>query len=112
FRLIRDLKTRGLAIIYISHRLEELNEIADQLTILRDGQAVYTGQWGAISTDEVIRHMAGRELKEIFPPRHAQIKGAALRVQGLTRAPKFENVSFEAHAGEVVGIAGLAGAGR
>ncbi len=112
FRLIRDLKKRGLAVIYISHRLEELNEIADQLTILRDGQVVYTGQWGAITTDEMIRHMAGRELKEIFPPRHAQIKGVALRVQSLTRLPKFENVSFEARAGEVLGIAGLAGAGR
>jgi ribose transport system ATP-binding protein len=112
FRLIRDLKARGLAVIYISHRLEELNEIADQLTILRDGQGVYTGRWGEITTDEMIRHMAGRELKEIFPPRHAQINGVALRVQSLTRAPKFENISFEARAGEVVGIAGLAGAGR
>src|SRR5207249_1650474 len=97
---------------YISHRLEELNEIADQLTILRDGCVVYTGQWGAITTDEMIRHMAGRELKEIFPPRHAQIKETRLRVQNLSHPPKFENVSFEARAGEVLGIAGLAGAGR
>lgn len=112
FRLIRDLKSRGLAVIYISHRLEELPEIADHLTILRDGRAVYTGRWGEITTDEMIRHMAGRELKEIFPPRNAKIGEAKLRVTGLTRAPKFENVSFEARAGEVVGIAGLAGAGR
>ena len=66
FRLIRDLKSRGLAVIYISHRLEELDEIADQVTILRDGKAVYSGVWGEINTDEVIKHMAGRELKEIF----------------------------------------------
>lgn len=112
FRLIRDLKARGLAVIYISHRLEELDEIADQVTILRDGRAVYSGQWGAISTDEVIRHMAGRELKEIFPPRHARIGDVKLRVTNLSRPPKFENVSFAARAGEVVGIAGLAGAGR
>src|SRR5581483_9609360 len=72
FRIIRDLKSRGLAIIYISHRLEELDEVADKLTILRDGRAVYSGQWGELSTDEIIKHMAGRELKEIFPPRHAK----------------------------------------
>ncbi len=112
FRLIRDLKSRGLAVIYISHRLEELPEIADRLTILRDGRAVYTGPWGEISADEMIRHMAGRELKEIFPPRNAHIGEVKLRVTGLTRTPKFVNVSFEARAGEVLGIAGLAGAGR
>jgi ribose transport system ATP-binding protein len=112
FRLIRDLKSRGLAVIYISHRLEELPEIADRLTILRDGRAVYTGPWGEIGASEMIRHMAGRELKEIFPPRTARIGEIKLRVTNLTRAPKFENVSFEARAGEVVGVAGLAGAGR
>ena len=112
FRLIRDLKARGLAVIYISHRLEELDEIADQVTILRDGREVYSGQWGAISTDEVIKHMAGRELKEIFPPRHATIGEVKLRVSNLSRPPKFEDISLQVHAGEVVGIAGLAGAGR
>src|SRR5262249_3792430 len=112
FRLIRDLKSRGMAVIYISHRLEELPEIADRLTVLRDGRAVYTGPWGEITTDEMIRHMAGRELKEIFPPRASSVGEVKLRVTNLTRAPKFENVSFEARAGEVVGVAGLAGAGR
>jgi ribose transport system ATP-binding protein len=112
FRLIRDLKSRGLAIIYISHRLEELPEIADWLTILRDGRAVYTGKWGEITTDELIRHMAGRELKEIFPRRNAKIGETLISVKHISRPPKFEDVSFEARAGEVVGIAGLAGAGR
>src|SRR5262245_10953793 len=112
FRLIRDLKSRGLAVVYISHRLEELPEIADQLTVLRDGRTVYTGPWGEIGADEMIRHMAGRELKEIFPPRTRGVGEVKLRVTRLTRAPKFENVSFEARAGEVVGVAGLAGAGR
>ncbi|HEX6626119.1 MAG TPA: sugar ABC transporter ATP-binding protein [Pyrinomonadaceae bacterium] len=112
FRLIRDLKARGLAVIYISHRLEELERIADRLTILRDGRAVYAGKWGELSRDEIIRHMAGRELKEIFPPRSAEVGGALLRVERLTRAGKFEGVSFEARAGEVLGLAGLAGAGR
>src|SRR5262249_61991694 len=96
FRLIRDLKSRGLAVVYISHRLEELPEVADRLTVLRDGRAVYTGPWGEIGADEMIRHMAGRELKEIFPPRTRGVGEVKLRVTGLTRAPKFENVSFEA----------------
>jgi ABC-type sugar transport system ATPase subunit len=112
FRLIRDLKAKGLAIIYISHRLEELDAIADRVTILRDGQAVYSDAWGKLSMDEVIRYMAGRELKEIFPPRHSQSGETRLRVEHLTLAGKFEDVTFEVHAGEVVGIAGLAGAGR
>jgi ABC-type sugar transport system ATPase subunit len=112
FRLICDLKGRGLAIIYISHRLEELNTIADRLTILRDGRVVYEGRWGEISTDEMIRHMAGRELKEIFPSREVKLGEVRLRVEHLTRARAFEDVSFEVRAGEVVGIAGLAGAGR
>jgi ABC-type sugar transport system ATPase subunit len=113
FRLIRGLKSRGLAIIYISHRLEELDFIADRLTVLRDGRAVYSGAWGEISRAEIIRHMAGRELKEIFPPRAAAARAdTRLRVANLSRAGKFRDVSFEVRAGEVIGIAGLAGAGR
>ncbi len=112
FRLIGDLKSRGLAIIYISHRLEELDAIADRVTILRDGQAVYSGAWGELSIDEVIRYMAGRELKEIFPPRQTQVGELRLSVERLTLAGKFAEVTFNVRAGEVVGIAGLAGAGR
>ena len=112
FRLIRELKSRGLAIIYISHRLEELDFIADRLTVLRDGRAVYSGAWGEISRAEIIKHMAGRELKEIFPPRAAAKGATRLRVTNLTRKGKFREVSFAVAAGEVVGIAGLAGAGR
>ena len=112
FRIIRDLKSRGLAIIYISHRLEELEEIADRMTILRDGRAVWSGRWGELTTDEIIRHMAGRELKDIFPPRHSRRGEALLKVNHLSRPGVFENISFEAHAGEVLGLAGLAGAGR
>lgn len=112
FRLIRDLKTRGLAIIYISHRLEELESIADRLTILRDGRAVYSGNWGEISTDAIIRHMAGRELKEIFPQRRIAPGDVRLQVERVSRAGKFEDISFEIRSGEVVGLAGIAGAGR
>jgi ribose transport system ATP-binding protein len=112
FRLIRELKERGLAIIYISHRLEELDFIADRLTVLRDGRAVYSGAWGEISRAEIIRQMAGRELKEIFPLRAAAKGETRLCVANLTRQGKFRDVSFAVAAGEVIGIAGLAGAGR
>jgi len=112
FRLIRELKGRGLAIIYISHRLEELDFIADRLTVLRDGRAVYAGAWGEISRAEIIKHMAGRELKEIFPPRLATKGETRLSVTNLTRQGKFRDVNFAVAAGEVIGIAGLAGAGR
>jgi ABC-type sugar transport system ATPase subunit len=112
FRLIRELKNRGLAIIYISHRLEELDFIADRLTVLRDGRAVYSGAWGEISRSEIIKYMAGRELTEIFPPRTAAKGETRLSVTKLTRTGKFRDISFEVAAGEVVGIAGLAGAGR
>ena len=112
FRLIRKLKSRGLAIIYISHRLEELDFIADRLTVLRDGKAVYTGARGEISRDEIIQHMAGREVKALFPPRNSTKGKPRLLVKKLSRAGKFREVSLEVRAGEVVGIAGLAGAGR
>ncbi len=112
FRLIRRLKASGLAVIYISHRLEELESIADRLTILRDGRAVYTGEWGEIDRAQIIRHMAGRELKEIFPARNSSLGEPLLLVKDLSRAGKFSDISFTVRSGEVVGIAGLAGAGR
>ena len=112
FRLIERLKSRGLAIIYISHRLEELEHIADSLTILRDGRVVHSGSWGSLSTSEIIRHMAGRELKEIFPAREVEAGPVRLRVHQLSRLDKFSEVTFSIRAGEVVGLAGLAGSGR
>ncbi|HXD30381.1 MAG TPA: sugar ABC transporter ATP-binding protein [Pyrinomonadaceae bacterium] len=112
FKLIHRLKARGMAIIYISHRLEELEHITNRLTILRDGRVVYSGRWGELSTGEIIKHMAGRELKEIFPARTAASGSVRLRVQGLARAGKFSDISFSIRSGEIVGLAGLAGAGR
>lgn len=112
FRVIALLKKRGLAIIYISHRLEELDEIADKVTILRDGEAVYSGNWGEISREDAIRHMVGRELTEVFPTRSCKRGQVRLKVRNLSKSPLFSNVSFEAYAGEILGIAGLAGAGR
>src|SRR5262249_10248429 len=84
FRLIRDLKSRGLAVVYISHRVEELPESADGLTVRRGGWAFYAGPGGEIGADEMTRHRAGRELKEIFPPRKRGVGEVKLRVKGLT----------------------------
>ena len=112
FRLIRALKKKGLAIIYISHRLDELSAIADRVTVLRDGRVSYSGQWGEVSTREIIRHMAGREISDIYPSRRAKLSETRLRVEGLCRSGCFSNVTLEARTGEVVGIAGLAGSGR
>src|SRR5258708_8033326 len=107
FRLIRELKGRGLAIICIASRLEELDFIADRWTVLRDGRAVYAGAWGEISRAEIIKHMAGRELKEIFPPRLATKGENRLSVTNLTRQGKFRDVNFSVAAASVIGISGL-----
>jgi ribose transport system ATP-binding protein len=112
FRLIGQFKSQGLGVIYISHRLEELEQIADSLTVLRDGRVVYTGRWGDLSTEQIIHHMVGRKLTEIFPTRNTERGATKLQVEHLTMRGKFDDVTFEARAGEIVGIAGLAGAGR
>jgi ribose transport system ATP-binding protein len=112
FALIRALKGRGTGIIYISHRLEEVFEIADRVTVLRDGRGVGTRQVGETSPGELIRMMVGRELKESIPKRPAPIRSAVLEVRGLTRVGVFDDVSFTVRGGEIVGIGGLVGAGR
>lgn len=115
FAVVRELTAAGVAVIYISHRLEEIREIGDRVTILKDGKTVATGL-DATSTpkSELIRLMTGRAIEYVFPPRQAPDVQAdpLLTVEGLTRAGEFDNVSFEVHPGEVVGIAGLVGAGR
>jgi len=109
---LRDLKTRtGIAVIYISHKLDEVESLADDLTILRDGRCVYSGTAG-LSRREMIRHMVGREMTEVYPSRTAAPQpGTLLEVQGLS-GKGFRNVSFRVAAGEVVGLGGLVGAGR
>jgi ribose transport system ATP-binding protein len=112
FRLIRELKARGVGIIYISHRMEEISEICDRVTVFRDGQYVGTRNVADISREEIIRMMVGRELKESIPKRPAEIGEPVLEVRGLTRRGVFEDISFTVRAGEIVGIGGLVGAGR
>jgi len=112
FQVVHRLKAKGVSIIYISHRLEELHEVADRITILRDGRKMITTPFHAIQMSEIIRHMVGRELSKIFPKKDAQIGEEILRVESLSRSGALHDVSFSLHAGEIVGVAGLVGAGR
>lgn len=112
FEIVRDLRARGLGIIYISHRLEELLRIGDRVTVMRDGRWVATSNVADTSVPEIIRAMVGRELTEQYHKTPAVRDEIALSVQGLTVRDHFTDVSFDVRRGEIVGLAGLVGAGR
>jgi inositol transport system ATP-binding protein len=112
FAIIRDLKAQGVAVIYISHKMEEIFAVSDTITVLRDGKYIQTKPAAALDHTTLIALMVGRELKAMFPERRDQQGEVILSVQGLSRQGKFSNISFEVRAGEVLGIAGLMGAGR
>jgi ribose transport system ATP-binding protein len=112
FALIRRLKGEGVSIIYISHRLEEIFQIADRVTVLRDGRLVATKAVDETDREDIIRMMVGRELKEKIPKTAAEQGDVALEVKGLSRAGSLSNISFQVRRGEILGLAGLVGAGR
>ncbi len=112
FSLIRKMKKQGVAIIYISHRLPEIFEIADSVTILRDGKHISTKPIEQVETASLIKEMVNREIKEIFTRKRNTIGNEILRIENLRRNGVFKNVSFSVREGEVVGMAGLIGAGR
>lgn len=113
FRVIRELRERGVAIIYISHRLDELPVIADRVTVLRDGSTIETRQMAEVNRQELIRLMVGRELSAIFPKREVAQGETVLEVRNLTcREADISDISFSIRAGEILGFAGLVGAGR
>jgi ribose transport system ATP-binding protein len=113
FEIVRGLRARGLAIVYISHRLEEIFEIADQVTVLRDGRVVRRSTTQAVSMDELITLMVGRELHAEMTERHARTFGKPLlEVKGLHAGDRVRGVTFTLAAGEVLGLAGLMGSGR
>jgi inositol transport system ATP-binding protein len=112
FAKIADLKARGTSIIYISHKMDEIFRIADDIAILRDGRVVDLRPRGELDIDKVISMMVGRKLENNFPKRAVPIGEEALRVEGLTSPGVFRNISFSARKGEIVGFAGLMGAGR
>src|SRR5207237_9350197 len=112
FELIRSLQARGVGIIYISHRLEEIFEIAGRVTVFRDGRRIDTLPIGEVKRDDIIRMMVGREMRESIPKRPTERGEPLLTVRGLTRRGTFQEISFTVHRGEVLGIGGLVGAGR
>ncbi len=112
FQIIRELKANDIAVIYISHHLDEVFEIADRITVLRDGQYIDTVPVEELDMDGLIRMMVGRTLDEQFPKEIAATGAERLRVDGLTQAGRLHDITFSVHAGEVLGIAGLVGAGR
>jgi ribose transport system ATP-binding protein len=112
FELIRALRADGVLVLYVSHRLEEVMEIADRVTVIKDGRIVDTRTPAETSPDEIVRQMAGRRLEQVFPPRRPEPGRELLAVDGLARAGVFEDVSLQVRAGEVVGMFGLVGSGR
>jgi len=112
FKTIEKLKAKGVAIIYISHRLEEIMRICDRITIIRDGLNICQLNVSETNTEEIIRYMVGREITEKYPKVKAEIGEEVLRVEHIRAGKAVQDVSFSVRAGEVLGIAGLVGAGR
>jgi inositol transport system ATP-binding protein len=112
FRIICKLKKKGTTIIYISHKMDEILKITDEIVVLRDGKKVGQDLSENLTQDALIRLMVGRSLDRLFPKEHAPIGDVILRVENLTRGKHFRNVSFEVRRGEILGFAGLVGAGR
>lgn len=109
--IVRKLKADGVAIIYISHRLDEIFTLSDKVSVLRDGEYIVTLETDKATRPELIKYMVGREMTQTFPPRNAEIGDVALEVKNLT-GNGVKNISFQAHKGEILGISGLVGAGR
>ncbi|NOJ73099.1 sugar ABC transporter ATP-binding protein [Paenibacillus alvei] len=112
FEVIRSLKQEGVSIVYISHRMEEIFEICDRITVMRDGRTVDTKAIPETNFDEVVKKMVGRELTERFPARNPSPAEVVLEVEHATRKGWFEDVSFKVRQGEIVGFSGLMGSGR
>lgn len=112
FNTIKDLKSKGVAIIYISHKMEEIYQIADRITVLRDGKYITTKHTAELDKSSLISLMVGRELEELFSASSTAQQEVILKVKNLNTKGKFSDINFEVYAGEVLGIAGLMGAGR
>ncbi|MEG0256998.1 MAG: sugar ABC transporter ATP-binding protein [Christensenella sp.] len=112
FTLLRQLRDKGIAIIYISHRMEEIFELCDTVTVLKDGTFVAEHKVSDIDKKSLINEMVGRELSQLFPKRDSKIGDVILEVKNLNAGKMVQNISFELHKGEVLGFSGLVGAGR
>jgi rhamnose transport system ATP-binding protein len=112
FAIVKQLRERGVAILFVSHRLDEVFRIADRLTVFRDGEHIITAPVSEMNTEEIIKHMVGRELSNLFPKSEAEIGEVVLEARHLSRPGVFADVSFQLRQGEILGFAGLVGAGR
>ena len=112
FEVIRDLQSHGIAILYISHRLDEIFRIADRVTVMRDGKIVDTLPIDDLDEDKLVRLMVGRDIENLYPKTEVEIGDVVLRAEGITRGHVLKDCSFEVHSGEILGFAGLVGAGR
>ena len=112
FRIIRKLKSEGCGIVYISHRLEELAQIVDRVTIMRDGQYITDGNFADMTMDQIIANMVGREIKEKFPRVECEKGRKIFEVKNLNAGKMVRDINFAVYEGEIVGFAGLMGAGR
>ncbi|MGI6005607.1 MAG: sugar ABC transporter ATP-binding protein [Christensenellales bacterium] len=112
FKHIRSLKSKGVAIIYISHKLEEIAKIADEITVIRDGKYIGTYPSHSITNDQIVSLMVGRDITNRYPKQPANFGDVALEVRRLTSGRAFQNISFSVRSGEVLGVSGLMGAGR
>lgn len=111
YKMVNVLKQSGVTIIFISHKLSEVFDIADRATVLKDGKFVITEDVANLTESKLVEYMTGRDLSDMYPPKSSKIGEKILSVKGLS-GPGFVNVSFDVHAGEIVGFAGLSGAGR
>lgn len=112
FRLIKKLSSQGKSIIYISHRLEEIFEIADRVTVMKDGEKIITDEVKNLSKEKIVSYMVGRKIEEMYPKRVESKGEKILEVEGLTREGWFEDITFSLRKGEILGFYGLVGAGR
>lgn len=112
FKVIESLRKKGVSMVYISHRMEEIFELCDRITVLRDGSYIGVKNIPETNMNEIVKMMIGREIGERYPSRDVKIGKEVLRVKGLTRKGTFQDVSFSVRAGEVLGVSGLMGAGR
>jgi ABC-type sugar transport system ATPase subunit len=112
FGIIEDLTAEGVGVVYISHRLEEIFEISDRITVLRDGHHIKTAPTSELDAEELVRLMVGRPLNELFTRSQSSPGETVLEVRGLTREGEFEGVNLALRSGEILGLAGLVGAGR
>ncbi len=112
FNKIRELKKAGVTIIYISHKMDEIFKIADTISVFRDGKHIETREAEDFSVNRIVELMVGREMSEVYPESHTIVGKELFRVEGFRSKGKFENISFNLREGEILGIAGLMGAGR